>query len=375
MKHNLILLTVFLFAIACSKTLSSDGDITPATALQTKSLCSSNSRYAISDKEAERFIKISFPEHAIKNSYSICDGQDSIISIINLDEGWVAISRDKRVEPILCYDKSGQLTEDELMSHNGIKTWFNILKEDIIKFKESPSTQENENISFWGKFNNESTSKPATKAEGDEPVWAVFIDNTELSYIETIAIVPHLLSTKWGNWSPWNYKCPKDYNTQFVLSRCPTGCTGVAMAQMLYYLHYQIGFPSGLYHNITCTGDCVPSYTFSLARSNYVSNSSRWDNMKLFKNSSVGDSNYVGDLIMDVSDRVGMIYSYSGSGAFPSITGFNYYGVTCNTGSYSSTIVKNNLLSGKPVLIYANTVGNTSAHTWVIDGLTRIVYH
>lgn len=147
------------------------------------------------------------------------------------------------------------------------------------------------------------------------------------------------------------------------------------MAQMLYYLHYQIGFPSGLYHNITCTGDCVPSYTFSLARSNYVSNSSRWDNMKLFKNSSVGDSNYVGDLIMDVSDRVGMIYSYSGSGAFPSITGFNYYGVTCNTGSYSSTIVKNNLLSGKPVLIYANTVGNTSAHTWVIDGLTRIVYH
>ena len=56
MKHNLILLTVFLFAIACSKTLSSDGDITPATAFQTKSLCSSNSRYAISDKEAERFI-------------------------------------------------------------------------------------------------------------------------------------------------------------------------------------------------------------------------------------------------------------------------------------------------------------------------------
>lgn len=374
MKPHIIFIIASILTISCSQQDAYDLILPNSMNLETKSINYSNNTYTVSSEDALRFIKTTFTNKTIKDTYSICEEKDTLISIINFDEGWVALSMDKRVQPILCFDESGQLTIEDINNHDGLRTWFNLHKDGIHELRNNSLNPENTNPSFWSRLIGQSSPMPNTKAEGDEPVWAVFIDNTELSSVETNVIVPHLLSTKWGNWSPWNYKCPKDYDNSGTLKRCPTGCTGVAMAQTLYYLHYYLGIPSGLYHNVTCSGDCVPSYSFNLSRSNYVSNSSRWDSMMIINGWS-GNSDYVGDLIMDVSDRVGIHYSYSGSGGFPSIAGFNYFGITCNTGSYSTNTVKNNLMAGKPVLIYANTVGNTSAHTWVIDGLTEFVYH
>ena len=50
----------------------------------------------------------------------------------------------------------------------------------------------------------------------------------------------HLLATKWGQGTPWNSKTPVRYGGD----HCYTGCTNVAVAQVLYYLHGEIGIPT-----------------------------------------------------------------------------------------------------------------------------------
>ena len=54
--------------------------------------------------------------------------------------------------------------------------------------------------------------------------------NDESPVAEREAIAP-MVTTKWGQDSPFNLKCP----SYFPLMHCPTGCVATAMSQILYY--------------------------------------------------------------------------------------------------------------------------------------------
>ena len=145
-------------------------------------------------------------------------------------------------------------------------------------------------------------------------------------------------------------------------------------------MHYFKGKPTGLYHEISCYGFCRDehSYSYEISRSGFTSNSPRWDQMARNRNES--STEYVGDLMMDVGYNVGMTYSGSGSGAFPSSEGFSNYSLSCKKDDYSVYKINSNLSSGVPVIIvaYAGKKKNgiwpfrhevgTDGHTWVIDG-------
>ena len=113
----------------------------------------------------------------------------------------------------------------------------------------------------------------------------------------------------------------------------------VAVAQLLYYYHFHLGVPSGLYHSIVPT--FIPNgnyYTSSVTRSDYHANSSRWEEMAKTYRSQCASTDYVGDLVIDIGERVGIKYGEDGSGvAFDNYKNvFSLYGLSSSVIDYDS---------------------------------------
>lgn len=94
----------------------------------------------------------------------------------------------------------------------------------------------------------------------------------------------------------------------------------------------------------------------------------------LFLHNSSGNYSYVGDLMLDVGNRVGMNYSGSGSGASISSSAMSHYNLTYTTSSYDYQTIRDNIIDSKPVSIVAWTQ-DRKGHSWVIDGIAQRIRH
>lgn len=337
------------------------------------------SSYKVTHENADDLVEVLYPQKIVKEIDYLTEDSDTLAFIYNFDNGWIVISGDKRGKPIIGQSEKGQIKAKG--NHQGIDIW---LKSCISDFNNINIDEAKNNIEFWNHVipkSKRTLANKTTRGWIDETrYWVLRFDYEEVPTKSTNYVIPHLLKTKWGQWMPWNYKCPVGYLNENERRLCPTGCTAVAMAQVIYYMHYFKGKPTGLYHNISCTGYSIDekNYSVDFARSNYVEDSPRWDQMALCNADSGTD--FVGDLMMDVGNRVEMSYSYNGSGAFPSNDGFSYYSLSCKKDDYSVNKVNSNLSNGLPVVIVAYAgkekagiwpfkydVG-TKGHTWVIDG-------
>lgn len=172
------------------------------------------------------------------------------------------------------------------------------------------------------------------------------------------------VSVIWGQGSPWNYKTPTFYG-----SHSPTGCVAVALAQIFRYLHYSIGVPSGLYHSVGYNNSNV------FYRGDLVANSTRWDDMAMDKFSGEGNTDYVGDLMLDIGYNACMTYSGSESytSATSALNALQYYDLAGTLNTYSFSTVKQEILNNRPVFMFGYKYPNyTSGHAWVGDGYNEI---
>lgn len=383
---------------SCSKQNVEDLQHNFATGIiQLKSDPKDGNDHEVSQHMAEDYIKLTFSNKSIISINPIKQEDITCAYLFIFDNGWCLVSGDTRTQPVLGYDEELSISPEEIYDSPALRTWINGLLDDIMGIKINNDILSNEHTIFWNHFcrKGQKMKRPLTKSL-DEPVWALFYDETTLDNITNNTNVPHLLVTKWGQggykygspkYNTWNYKCPWGLDSSGdTLVKCPTGCSAVAMAQVLYYMHFRPnGKPSGLYHTISCSGFCYDenNYSVSFSRGDYVDNSSRWNDMALHYYDSHTD--YVGDLMVDVGNRINMTYSGTGSGAFPTNAGFNYYSLQCNTLSYNFNYVKNDLNAGRPVVIYAYasqtapiwpfTGSYSDAHTWVIDGYRELTYY
>lgn len=346
--------------------------------------------YRVTSGNASDLVRILYPTRNVSEQDYIIGGLDTLVYIFNFDDGWIAISGDKRFIPIIGLSETGQLRSSG--NSPGIDVWLNSCA-DLIRTNAVPDKSAfNDNVSFWkyvvpkGKQTEGKTVQTRSSIE-DDYFWVLRFDYEELESNTLNYSVPHLMNTAWGQGSPWNYKCPIGIVGDFYV-QCPTGCSAVAMAQVIYYMHYFAGKPDGLYHDIECSGIAYneQNYTINFSRGNYTANSPRWGLMAL--NRLGQGTEYVGDLMMDVGNWIGMTYSGSGSGAFPSNSGFSHYSLSCSNGDYSVPTINSNLSQGRPVIVVAyankdrggvwpfrNTI-YSEGHTWVIDGRAEreIVY-
>lgn len=328
----------------------------------------------------------------------VTKGKDTLLFICNFSDGWMVISGDKRTAPILGSNAIGHISSSEAENVKN-RIWLDELSNMIFKVKKDNRTDYDEhNLSFWKFFENIASSqgklsKPLTRGqvEIDTNVEGVcYWVKRPLERVKSDVIikdvVPRLTKTKWGQLDPWNNGFPVGYKDD-TLVNCPTGCQAVAMAQMLYYYHYFLGKPSGLFHNVSLTGEYLNEGNFSInfSRSNYVEDSPRWDLMALSKTDD--NTDYVRDLMAEIGYRINLKYTPDGTGNSDfDPENFTFYGLHCEKDDYDYSLVKSNLKQGKPVMItaYANREHKgiwpvdyyvyKDGHAWVIDGLREKIY-
>ena len=280
--------------------------------------------YSVSCAEASRVVSLLFPSKEADVSF-VTEASDTLLYVFNFDDGWILISGDKRCSPFLGQSEEGHLSINS--SNENLNYWLESTASLVLEMKTIGIEEDNENTEFWETVNRTSKIEeaPVVETKGQtEYKWSVWKQRVFNGRTSTTVIVPHLISTKWGQLYPWNYKCPYDVDVVPVI-RCPTGCTAVAMSQLVYYTHYYLEKPTGLYHQIYANNSIYgEQQNIGFLRSDYHLNSDRWDMMPLTASGS-GNADYVGDLMLDIGNRVGMNYSGEGSGAYPSIPALSHY--------------------------------------------------
>ncbi len=297
---------------------------------------------------------------------TILKNGDPMLHIVNFENGgWAIVAGNKRESnQILAMSEAGYFNPDSITNPN-VAFWFSmqLAQMETIEFEENDAEQVEEG----------SVSLNSIPPFDEEYVWVRLPMETQVT-TSFFSEVGHLLTTKWGQGYPWNYKCPI-INGQ----RSPTGCVAVAVAQLLYYYHFFLGVPSGLYHSVIPQFSQHEDYLISsVERFDYQSNSNRWTEMATNFSLQGDSTDYVGDLMIDIGEKVGMKYRESSSGvAFDDYKNvFSLYGLSTRAIDYNSSLLISSLDAYKPVLISAKREASTSSqsnlelegHSWVVDG-------
>lgn len=331
-----------------------------------KGMSNSEDLYRVTEEDAVKFSRSLHRDKDFKmDVYEI--EKDTLLYLFNYEDGWLLVAGDKRINPIVAESESGNLSLD--LPNENIMIWIDSYADEIRALKKYVKEVENEYTKLWSNLSrNRGESKKENGGTRDYK-WAVIYYTYCDSYSDA-DVVPHLVSSKWGQGNPWNSKLPID--TSNGNNTCKIGCTAVAFGEIVYYMHYHLGKPTGLYHDISISNSTIsgPTANIGFSRSNYVSNSTRWDDMALSTYSS-GNTTYVGDLMLDIGNRLEMVYSGARSGATLTTNVANYYGLTFSHSAYNYQYVKNDLQNSKPVNVTAFRKVTSSeyvGHSWLIDG-------
>lgn len=191
-------------------------------------------------------------------------------------------------------------------------------------------------------------------------------DNSGVIDFTSYPDVSPLLTTKWGQESPYNDNCP---------TKTPSGCVATAMAQIMRYWKYP-EHGTGSFSYVSSTNKYRRSF-------NYEKTTFDWENM-LDTYMKTGDRNSsersaVALLMEACGVSVGMDYTTKGSGAITSdipyalIHFFNYgKSAKYNDRSYYKpdewyAAILSDLIEGRPVE-YSAVDPNSGGHAFILDG-------
>ena len=387
------LIPLLLLFVACSSHELSEGLMTSYDFdKQTKGLSSvGNNCFVVNENDLNNFVKFRTLEGKSKNKNVVLEDIQPIeyngitsLYVIKYQEGFEVISADKRSPVPLASNSKAQYSEVE--DYTGFSGHLSLLAEEVwyslhdLLGKPTPGAEENiqASLDFWKMVNadrsfieSHSNDKSLSKqGEGGlDGGWFLFdVETVE----EVYDSIPHLTSTTWHQFNPYNYYCPYDLNQNNSLVKCPAGCVAVAGAQMLYYLHSKDGIPV----NSPSTGYCQ-GYVYDNSYVQYFGDPSptTWDNM-IIPRSNYFDF-WAALLVGDVGQRLDMEYHYDGSGAYVSdlVDVFNAYGWDClYYGVYDSYPVVSSLLSGYPVVCGGSRNEQSKGkigHSFLIDSYKR----
>ena len=265
---------------------------------------------------------------------------DASYYVFNMDDdkGFVIVSGDDRMPPILGYSDSGKFDTDNLPEH--IKAWMESYADQLQLIE-----------------NGKATPRP---------------QKTMKAMSFTKRNIAPLLPCNWNQDAPYYNQCP------YYGERCVTGCVATAMAQVLYYHRA---------NSINATLKEIPGYTtrtLGLELDAIPANSPiDWDNMidNYTGNETSVQDNAVASLMKYCGYSVQMDYNISsngGSGARSEMLPFaliNYFGYSNNTTNvyridYGADewddLIYNELVNKRPVLYCGDS--NGGGHQFVIDG-------
>lgn len=340
-----------------------------------KSTSATNDKFDIGIKSVQKFTEML--DGGVKNVKSIkpiVNFRDTLLYVVNYEnnQGWLIVSGDKRTQSILATSDNGTFDLDN--SNPGVKLWLDDIAENIYALKQTDEGDTTSvNYQLWNNIEGVNGMKRIIRPE-DNGYWELM--DVVIESLPSIQVGP-LIQTKWGQGSPWNSCVP--YNKDFT-ARCPTGCVAVAGAQMLYYLHYNLGSPAMTYSTGSCIGWSAGSnYSYQFSFSN--PSSEVWDLMA--RNYYSTGTNYAAVLMGYVGQSIGMEYNTSSSGATTKdlVGFFSNNGVNSSYQGYDYSNVMTQLKASIPVIAraYATKKNTTflgitistsysNGHAWIIDG-------
>lgn len=303
--------------------------LSPEAALQRAKSASQNSGIKKSPMDLGRYKLI----HTSKN---IKNAAEAYFYVFNNDRnnGFMIVSADDRVIPVLGYSDNGSLDMEKLPPN--MKYWLEEYGRQIQWMYDHPDR-------YKSPYNS-----PSRSSDPD---------------------IEPMITTKWGQSTPFNNLCPQSPNDPEI--RCVTGCVATAMAQIMYYHRW----PE------VCTGYFDGRrYDWDNMLEEYKSEYS-WENDELIITPKYNDTQAfaVATLMRDCGISVNMDYSPSSSGASSSevpkalkyyfgydpnsinIINRDYYSVR-----ESEELIIKELSQNRPV--YFSGRDGFSGHAFVLDG-------
>lgn len=395
-KKLFSLLICTVLSVGCSN-LKTDKDFDLSLVKDTDN---GRSKFNVNLKTATYFLsKLEFSgkaNHDIKNITPIISGKDTLLYIANYANrgGWVVLSGDKRVSPILASSETGEIDTNNI---GEAAIWFEDVVSSILQIKRNSNNQDtiSDNFKTWRKMEmlamgirktrDRDEDKDVLRSQKKPRIVYVgefedILIDTKVRVLSDKAVGP-LIKTKWGQTNGFDQCVPLCYETN---EPCPAGCVSVAGGQMLYFFHYLKNKPQEFYSNGLCVG-YPNNYRF------YFSNptSDAWDKMAV--NSQEIDlekKKYVSILLGYIGLKVQMEYSKEGSGADDKklLDVYNEFGIKADYSKYCPELVRESLDKGIPVNISAkkNKYFNIAyivafpwldsrwlykdGHAWIIDG-------
>lgn len=308
----------------------------------------------------------------------IVDGKDTVMYIVNYSEGWELVSANRNFGPIVAHADSGYLTENDLASNPALESYISTVIDEIKSSDECP-------IQFSSLSSSPSgASMPPSFYDEDGTWWAYAGKRTIYSSTNE---QPPLLRTKWGQGSSpstyWNISSP--YTSSSMGSHCLTGCTMVAIAQVLYYLHETQGIPQNSYSQCVCNayvpdGSTLNYCTLNGSNTSFLNNTDCWSSMPLAASSTLSPNDYV--CASNLMTRLGQLlgaryYSYHTDAGFQAVPSSlsTEYGVSCSrtTNVNTQTMIQQIYTLHKPVVVgMVNSNNVTQAHAVVFDGYRKV---
>ena len=264
---------------------------------------------------------------------------EELIHIYNFKNGgFVMVSADERVAPILAYSFETSFDLENIAP--ATKEWLSIYTTAIEEVRENNYEASDEIMDMWERFYNNSFNKIETKG------------------------VNKLLTTRWNQNYPYNYFCP--LHPAGPGGRVYAGCVATAMAQVMKYYDYP---ETGRFTYQYFWGDYIEI--------DFGATTYRWDEMTNSINTLSRDA--IAELIFHCGVSVDMDYDYTGSGStiqrvFFALKQFFKY----RSGMELVEMFKyeldewqylliQDLDRGKPI-IYRGNSNQGDGHAYVVDG-------
>ena len=291
---------------------------------------------------------------------------DTLMYALNYQEGWELIAADKRCRTVLASGNEGSFFLDELIPP--VKFWLDCLADEVRQVRSIECYDEvgdaevirqmQNSFSFWDMITPDSHVIPPMIAQtksgldpipADDGYWDLY--DVVIDTISHLRI-NHLIQTHWDQNPPYNSYSPLKSNS--TTQRAPAGCVAVAAGQVANYFNKLCGYPEEVPLTAFCDAQ-IPSGGYyqptTIDSHMYISNFSTdaWDSIP-----SNGDM--CAKLLAEIGIAVNMKYSDSSSES--SQFGETYFSdkdFFFTSGAFIKNPLVNNLTSGKPVIVGANT--------------------
>ena len=271
---------------------------------------------------------------------------------VNDNEGFVVVSGENSVKPVLAYAFKGEFNSDNMSPGQAdMLDWYS---KQIAWASQSKLTADEKTAAEWNELINYSPERGLREIRNIEP----------------------LMMVEWNQGWPYNAMCPEDAASP-ANGHVYVGCVATAMVQVMKHWNYPESGTGSYTHSNWWNGG-YGNITVNFATKTY-----NWEGMPL---KASGENDEMAEINFHAGVAVQMYWGPDGSGTTTSkvpgaLVNYFKYDDNCQLISkdyYSETEYKNILkaqLDNKLPMVYSGSPSSGAGHAWNCDGYMDDEFH